>query len=147
MMTNSHIKNIIIQNLTDNRIFAIQAFIARLLERKVYGDGISRYRVKDKITNSDVTNLTDFINKIDTNSLHPDYFYYSGKMEGDRIHPMSVKLSNFLVTIDEHSQEDDIYFSLFGKGNKNILFLINYLSDGDIVLPMKIFEVRLINTN
>lgn len=145
MLTNTQIKNIIAQNLTDDRIFSIQAFITRLIERKVYGDGIERYRIKDKVTNTVVTSLDDFITKLDVNSIYPDYFYYSSKMEGDRVHPTVVNLSNFVVTFNEHSQEDDIYLTMFGKGDKNILLLINYLSDSDTVLPMKVFEIRLIN--
>ena len=74
MLTNSQVKDIITQNLNDDRIFSIQAFITRLLERKVYGDGIEQYRVKDKVTNTMVTSLSDFIDKLDANSLRPDYF-------------------------------------------------------------------------
>ena len=144
MLTNSQIKDIITQNLNDGRIFSIQAFITRLLERKVYGDGIEQYRVKDKVTNTMVTSLSDFIAKLDANSLRPDYYYYADKMEGDRVHPTAVNLSNFEVTLDEHAPEDSIYFSMFGKGSKNILILMNYLSDADSVLPMKIFEIRLL---
>ena len=146
MMTNSQVKDVIVQNLGDDRIFSIQAFIARLVERKVYGDGIERYRIKDKVTNTEVTSLDDFIAKLDINSLRPDYFYYADKMGGDRVHPTVINLSNFVVTLDEHSQEDNIYFTMFGKGDKNILLLMNYLSDADAVLPMKVFEIRLINT-
>ena len=144
MLTNTQFKDIIVQNLNEDRIFAIQAFITRLVERKVFGDGIERYRIKDKITGTMVTSLDDFITKLDADSLRPDYFYYSDKMGGDRIHPTAVNLSNFEVSLDEHSSEDAVYFSMFGKGNKNILILINYLSDADTSLPLKIFEIRLI---
>ena len=144
MLTNTQFKDIIVQNLNEDRIFAIQAFITRLVERKVFGDGIERYRIKDKITGTMVTSLDDFITKLDADSLRPDYFYYSDKMGGDRIHPTAVNLSNFEVHLDEHSFEDAVYFSMFGKGNKNILILINYLSDADTSLPLKIFEIRLI---
>lgn len=143
-MTNADVKDIISQNLTDPRIFSIQCFLARLIERKTHGDGILQYRIKDKVSNTYVSSLADFIAKLDTNSLVPDYFYYSEKMSGDRTHPTAVNLSNFVVTLDEHSQEDAIYFGMFGREDKNILLLLNYLSDGDSVLPLKIFEIRLI---
>lgn len=144
MLTNAQFKDVIAQNLTDDRIFSIQAFITRLIERKVYGDGIERYRIKDKVTNTLVTSLDDFIAKLDANSMRPDYYYYADKMEGDRVHPTAINLSNFEVHLDEHSPEDGIYFSMFGKGSKNILILVNYLSDADPVLPLKIFEIRLL---
>ena len=145
MLTSSDFKNIITANLNDDRIFSIQAFLARLIERKTYGNGIEQYRIRDRITNSWVTSLNDFIFKLDTNSIKADYFYYSDKMTGDRIHPIAVNLTNFDVYLNEYSGEDIIYFSMFGKGVKHILFLINYISDNDPVLPLKIFEIRLID--
>ena len=147
MMTNSEIKDIIGSNLVDKRIYSIQAFITRLIERKVHGDGIAQYRIKDTKTDTFVSSLDDFIAKLDANSLHPDYFYYSDKMEGDRTHPMAVNLANFEVQLNEHSDEDNIYTQMFGGkgGIKNILLLINYLSDGDLDLPLKIIEIRLLS--
>lgn len=146
MLTNSQVKDVIVANLGDDRIFSIQAFLTRLIERKVFGDGIEQYRVKDKVTNSWVTNLDDFIAKLDANSLKPDYFYYSEKMGGDRVHPTAVNLTNFEVYFNEHSDEDNIYTQMFGKSSmKNILLLINYLSDADTTLPLKVFEIKLIS--
>lgn len=144
MLTNADVKDIIAQNLTDVRIFAIQSFLTRLIERKKHGSGILQYRIKDKVTNQFVTSLDDFIAKLDINSLVPDYFYYSEKMGGDRTHPIAINLSNFTVVLDSHSPEDAIYFDMFGREDKNILLLLNYLSDGDTVLPLKIYEIRLI---
>ena len=145
MMTNSQVKDVIVANLGDDRIFSIQAFLTRLIERKVHGDGIAQYRIKDTKTDTFVSSLDDFIAKLDANSLHPDYFYYSDKMEGDRTHPMAVNLANFEVQLNEHSDEDNIYTQMFGKSPvKNILLLINYLSDADSVLPLKIFEIKLL---
>ncbi|NTW90601.1 MAG: hypothetical protein HGA35_01490 [Erysipelotrichaceae bacterium] len=144
MLTNADIKTIISDNLADIRIFSIQAFLTRLIKREKFGDGILQYRIKDKVTNSFVTDLNDFIAKLDTNSLVPDYFYYSDKMQGDRTHPFAVNISNFTVSLDANSDEDSVYFGMFGRDDKNILLLLNYLSDGDLVLPLKIYEIRLI---
>lgn len=144
MLTNADIKDIISQNLSDPRIFSIQAFLTRLVKRQTFGDGILQYRIKDKVTNTYVTDLADFITKIDPASLFPDYFYYSDKMQGDRVHPFAVNLSNFTVALDANSAEDSIYFEMFGREDKHILMLINYMNDGDTVLPLKLFEIRLI---
>lgn len=139
-------KDIIAQNLGDDRIFSIQSFITRLIERKVHGSGIDQYRVKDKVSGAWVTDLDDFIAKLDADSLKSDYFYYADKMEGDRVHPTAVNLSNFEVYLTEHSDEDNIYSQMFGKSPvKNILLLVNYLSDADPVLPMKVFEIKLLS--
>lgn len=144
MLSNVDMKDFVIKNLNDIRIFAIQAFITRLIERKKHGDGVKQYRIHDKITNTDVISLDDFIAKIDPVSIVADYFYYANGMSGDRTHPFAVNLSNFNITLDKNSEEDGIYFNMFGGDAKNILLLMNYLADGDIDLPLKIFDIRLI---
>lgn len=149
MLTKSDFKGMIAQNLADPRLYAIQSFLVRLIERRTFGDGIEQYRITDKKTNAPVTSLDDFIAKLDADSLFADYFYYSDKMQGDRTHPTAVNLSNFVVNLDEHSQEDSLYYGMFGRDtkhndDKNILILMNYLSDGDLDLPLKIYEIRLI---
>lgn len=145
MLTNAELKDIIEQNLGDLRIYAIQAFLTRLIERKTFSADIKQYRIKDKVTNTYVTDLADFIAKLDATSLVPDYFYYSDKMQGDRCHPIAINLSNLTVEFDKHSEEDALYFSMYGSGDKNILLLLNYLSDGDTILPLKCYEIRLID--
>lgn len=144
MLTNAEMRDIVVQNLYDIRIFSIQAFLTRLIKRKIHGNGIEEYRIYDKVTNTNVTSLNDFITKISAKSLHADYFYYSGSMSGDCIHPFAICLSNFTITIDRNSDEDSIYFNMFGSEIKNILLLLNYLSDGDTIIPLKIYEIRLI---
>ena len=144
MLTNAQMKDVVAQNLADIRIFAIQAFLTRLIARKTHGSGIAQYRIHDKVTDTDVTSLDDFIAKLDATSLVADYFYYSDGMTGDRTHPIAVNLSNFEVTLDKNSAEDSIYFSMFGGEAKNILLLLNYLSDDDTDLPLKAFEIRII---
>lgn len=144
MLTNIQLKDVVAQNLADLRIYAIQAFLTRLIARKTHGSGIEQYRIHDKVTNTAVTSLDDFITKLDPASLVADYFYYSDGMTGDRTHPTAVNLSNFEVKLDKNSPEDSVYFSMFGAEAKNILLLLNYLSDGDLDLPLKVFEIRLI---
>lgn len=146
MSTNSAtFKSIIEQNLSDPRIFAIQSFLSRLIERKKYDDDIPRYRIFDVVTESFVTSLDDFILKLNAQHIFANYYYYSAAMTGDRCHPISVALSNFVIKLDSNSDEDNIYTEMFGKPSDRIMFLLNYLSDSDTVLPLKIFEIKLIN--
>lgn len=144
MLSNTQIKDVIIQNLGDSRIFAIQAFLTRLIKRNKYDSNIKQYRIYDKVSNTYVVSLNDFISKIDAASLIADYFYYADGLTGDRTHPIAINLSNFTITLDKNSEEDSIYFNMFGSESKNILLLLNYLADGDTILPLKIFEIRLI---
>jgi len=144
MLTNTQMRDAIAVNLNDPRMFAIQAFLTRLIERKTHGDGISRYRIRDKNTNTDVVSLNDFITKISPTSLIADYFYYSDRMLGERTHPVAVNLTNFVVNTTKNSDEDSIYFNMFGGDGTDILLLLNYLSDNDVDLPLKIYEIRLI---
>lgn len=150
MLTPLDFKNIITNNLTDQRIFSIQAFITRLIDRKTFGGGVEQYRIYDKTTATYVTSLADFITKLDVNSIIPDYFYNADKMTGDRIHPIAINLTNFVIRLNINSDEDNYYHSVYGAGaldNKSILLLANYISDGDLVLPIKLYEIRLITVN
>lgn len=143
MLTNASIKTIIQNNLNDDRIFSIQSFITRLIERKTFGDGIEQYRIKNINTDTYITTLADFISNIDVTKLNAQYYYNSEKMGGDRVHPFMAYIGNYEVELNKHSEEDSIYFSMFG-GNNKIMFLLTYISDGDTVLPIKIIEIKLV---
>lgn len=142
MLTKAELKSIITNNFNDVRISSIVLFINELIEREKYGGGINQYRIFDTKTNSFITSLNQFITAIDENSLSMRYLYGSEKMTGDRMHPMVATIGNFVVQLNEYSEEDQEYFKTYGKATK-INFLLNYLADGDTVLPLKIFEVRL----
>ena len=144
MLTPADFKTIITSNLNDDRIFAIQAFLTRLIARTQFGDGINQHRLKDTVTGNYVTSLADFITKLDATNIKPDFYYYAGDMAGDRNHPIAVTLSNFEIELNEHSNEDNIYLAHYGKEARHIMLLINYLADGDTILPLKIYDVRLI---
>ena len=71
-------------------------------------------------------------------------YQHTDRMAGDRTNPTVVVLQNFVVELTPHSKEDSYYTGSYGSGEKKIMFLVNYISDGDEVLPLKIFSVRLI---
>jgi hypothetical protein len=45
MLTNAQLKAVLVANLTDDRIFAIQMFLTKLILRKVAPFGVSPYRI------------------------------------------------------------------------------------------------------
>lgn len=143
MLTKTNLKTIIVNNLNDIRITAIALFINRLISRNKYDGNIPQYRIKNIINNTYVTNLTDFSSNIDANSLIMDYYFNSDKITSDRIHPFTVILGNYIVELNPNSEEDSFYTSIYGNSSK-IILLMNYLADGDITLPLKIFEIKLI---
>ena len=145
MLTPAGLKAIVDANFADDRIFAIQSFIAKLIERKVYGGGINQYRIKNTNDDTYITNLTTFLANIDVTKLTGEYNYFNDKMGGDKNHPFTVTIHNYLVELNEFTDEDDIYRTLFGSNPKTIMFLINYLADADTILPLKIYEVKIIS--
>ena len=144
MITTADMKAILATNLDDRRILAIQLFLTDLIERETYGDGIERYRIKNTTTDTYITSLADFIAAIDASQMSMALWRHNDAMGGDRTHPTAVTLGNFVVEFSPYSQEDAYYTAQFGSENKHILFLVNYLSDGDDLLPLKIFTVRLV---
>lgn len=143
MITNSEIKSIIINNFNDIRISSIHFFIDFLIKRNNHGGNISQYRIKNILTDNYVTSLADFVSAINDRYIIADYYHGSEKMGGDRTHPFLVILTNFKVELNTNCEEDSKYITSFGKQANSIMFLINYIADGDSVLPLKIFEVKL----
>ena len=143
MLTNAIAKTTLIDNLNDIRISAITLFLERLIERKVHGGGINQYRIKNKLTDTYITSLADFILAIDETELTYDFNYSGDKAEADRLRSLIIIPNNFIIELDSHTDEDDLYFSRYGKSVNRIMFLLNYMNDGDTVLPLKVFDIRL----
>jgi len=143
MLTNESLRTIILDNFNDIRISAITLFIKRLMERKAYGDGLNRYRLSNTITNSYITSFSEFTDAIDANRLTYDYNFNGDKGESDRLSSITVVPENLIVNIDTKSGEDSIFTSRFGKYANRIMFLMNHMNDGDTVLPLKIYDIRL----
>lgn len=144
LITNTQLKSVLDANFADMRSTAILLFVRDLLERKQHGGGIAQYRVTNNLTNTKITTVDEFIAAIDTASLKMNYYRSAEKMGGDRIHPFTAVVDNLDVEINDFSDEDSVYSTSYGKGNKKVMFLINYLSDADGALPLKIFEIKLV---
>ena len=144
LITSAQLKDVLDQNFADIRSTSILLFVRDLLTRKQHGGGIEQYRLTNKKDNTKITTVDQFIAAIDTDSLSMSYYRFAEKMGGDRIHPFAVLVNNIDVEMDVNADEDANYISQYGKGNKKIMFLINYLSDADPALPLKIFEIKLV---
>lgn len=144
MLNSTQIKDIVLLNLEDIRMTAIAYFINNLISRKKHGGGINQYRLKNNNTGEYITSLAEFKAALDPSSLYIDYFFYNVKNGGETTHPLSVVINNIDVELDTNSEEDGIYNMYFSSKANRIMFLLNYLSDTDDILPLKIFEVRII---
>lgn len=157
MITHSKMKDVLVANFNDDRIGAIQLFVERLLVRKNHGGGVDQYRLFNTVSNSYITSMAQFINAIQTsiatNDLSMSYDYYTSLHTGDRTHPMVVSLQNVEVRVDKNGDETDRWLlQTYGNSSrkkdenvylKTLCFSINYLSDADDTLPLKIYEVKL----
>jgi len=143
MITKSQVRQIITTNLNDIRMSSIQLFIDQFISRKVHGDGIEQYRIKDTLTDTYITSLNEFISKLDENHISYGYSMNSSIQSGEIITPMYILLNQYLVTLDENSDEDDVYVSRFGF-SKTIALHATYMNDGDMSVPLKIYSVKLV---
>jgi len=142
MLTNAALVSLIQANLNDDRMLSIQMFFTRLIDRKVFGSGIKQYRIKNTVTNNYITNLNEFIAAINPLYVKPDYYYYASQTAiGDTIHPAIVILSNMVVELDGCSDDDDIYTTNVGYGNKTIGLLLSYMNESE---SLKITNIKLI---
>ena len=142
MLTNEALVSLIQTNLNDDRMLSIQMYFTRLISRNVFGSGVSQYRVKNTVTGNYVTSLVELIYSIDPAYVKPDYYYYASQATvGDVVHPAIVILTNFIVEFNIYSDDDDVYTSNFGHGNRRIGLILSYMNESE---PLKISNVKII---
>lgn len=142
MLTNAAIVTLLETNFNDDRLLSIQMYFTRLIERKVFGSGINQYRIKNTVTGTYITNLTEFIAAIDPLYIKPDYYYYATQTAiGDTIHPAIIVLTNLVVELSPYSDEDDIYTTNVGFEDKHIGLLLSYMNESE---PLKITDIKLL---
>ena len=137
-------QQILYKNFQDVRISAIQLYIQRLLRRNRVSAGVNEYRVKNIITGEYVTSMNEFETLMSTQDLTMSYHFNSDRMSGDSTHPVLVVLDTLQVELNPNSNEDEIFINTYGRLVNRIAFSLNYMSDSDLDLPVKIFEVKLV---
>lgn len=146
MITKAQMKQVISDNLEDIRIVSIQLFLEKLLVRTKFVTGTSQYRLTKKSDGTPITTIAEFEAAIDANSLIMRPMMNTEKMSGDRVRPFEVIIDNIVVTLDTTLYpEDEFWTRLFGNNSNRILFVVNYVSDADAVLPLKLLDMKLIN--
>lgn len=141
MLSNAQLVTLLATNLNDDRMLSIQAYLTRIIDRKVYGSGIPQYRVLNTVTGAYITSLDMFINAIHPDHISVDYYRRTTQTTvGDVIHPALVLLEQFVVEILEYSDEDDIYSSVVGVGTRGIAFILSYMNESE---PLKISDIKL----
>ena len=145
MITKARIKQLLQQNLRDERMTAAALFINTLIERKHHGSGIEQYRIKNKITDAWVTSLEEFITGIDETKIHMEYPYEGEKLQGDRVTGFLVTLDQYEVYWNVESKSDRPLSGFFDFGSqKHFQFYLIYLNDIDEALPLKISYTKLV---
>ena len=145
MITNARIKQLLELNLRDERMTASALFIHTLIERKVHGGGIERYRIKNKTTGQWVTSVEQFIAEIDETQIKLAYPFEGEKLQGDRVTGFLVDLSNFEVQWHYEAKSDRPFLTFFDVGTQRYFqFYLIYMNDGDEIIPLKISYTKLV---
>ena len=144
-MTKQELKDLLILNLESIKTYGAQVKVRDLIERGIDDPNISNFRVFDTTTDSHVTSLDDFKNKIDADMIMED-FHRTGNSNYGVFNGCSftVTLGNFVVDINEHTSKDQWYAMTYGVGFRRIQFTLNYLNDADDIQPLKVQEVKLV---
>lgn len=143
MLTDANIISNLKTILNRDRSIAVQKFIEKLLVRSVTSSLYGTYRVKDTNTNSDITNITDFINNITDCTIS---YNFNAKVvtEGNIQHSFLIKVDNYEVNLTDRSDEDLFFYRTYGTGNtKKIVFIcvsdmVNNLPEGFTVIDVKL---------
>lgn len=146
-MTPANIVTVLQSNLADNRMYGVQLFIENLLKRNKYGDGIEQYRITNLTTAAKITTIAEFSAAIEAASVKPVFPYTNEGMSSDRVVGFDVYLENIEVEFNSNSTEDSFFSQFFDFDKKKkfkFLMHVGYMNDGDEVVPLKVYYVRLI---
>ena len=153
MTIKSDILKAIKDNLADLRMVASQIYLSELIERKAHPTGIDQYRISNtnatlpatEGTKSYITSLDMFISELTEDDLEIEFMHSGYKPNDNKPAPIAVSVKNFEVELHHNSEEDLKYIQVWGGSTpiKNIGFVLAYVCDNDIVLPLKIVNINL----
>lgn len=144
MLTEAEVKTILLDNLAHMKAQAINLFIKKLLKRDTLNSSIDIHRVKNTVTNTNITTMDEFYAAIDENHLVQNYNFNQSIDPDCFIHGFVVILKNIVVTLDKNSPDDIGWISKYGPDVTNLCFSLRYLNDGDEVIPLRITDVWLV---
>lgn len=145
-MTPANLVSAIQANLTDNRMYGVQLFIEKLLKRTTYSPDIVQYRITNLTTNTKITTLAEFSAAITQAGVKASFPYNGEGMQPDRVVGFEVNLTNIEVEFHPLSKDDAFFSQMYDFSKKTkfqFTFHMGYMSDGDEVLPLKIYFPRL----
>jgi hypothetical protein len=144
MLTNTQLKQLIIDNLNSAYSFPLAFLLNQFITRTpaITTDSNLNYRVKavSGSTTTNITNINDFINALDENqfTLSISTSQYNDNMIGIRI-----LLNNIYCYLSEDLPSDSSLTNTFGVGKFNIAVHLVYMRDTDSNLPLKISNITL----
>jgi len=116
--------------LNKDKSYAHQLFLEELIERKKYGLNTSPYRIKNLDNGNYISSLTEFISNI--SKISTSFNFSSPNKASDGVsQSFTVVIENYLVELINTEEEDQVFTTLFGNGNKKISFILTYLPDSD----------------
>lgn len=149
MQTKAQIANNIKNNLADERVHGICLFIDAFIKRNKPEIGLPVYRITNKVTNTPIKSVAEFIAAISPDHLTQSYPFQGERNTSDRITGYSVVLTNMVVEFNINSKEDLLFsdqHNCFANYDRfyNFSFHMAYLNDADDVMPVKISSTRLV---
>ena len=150
MQTKAQVVAALKANLADPRCMAICLFIEEMLERKNAKASIPRWRVKNKLTNTDITSVGDVIAAIIADHVTLKYPFGTIVHQTDRVTGYNVRATNIEVTFMERAEDDFINGEFLGGNSAvgsvfNFQFHMAYLNDADSDMPVKVVSIRLVS--
>ena len=124
--------------------YPIYLFLSELIERSKYTQLGGLYRVINTITNTAVVSVEDFLNSLSPSSVVARFNFNEG-YDSSRPHSLYVTVSNLIVKLDSTNSEDQIWLEKYGSSAKYVRFYMNYLTDLDPNIPLKVCDIKLVS--
>jgi len=124
--------------------YPIYLFLNELIKRNSYTQSSTLYRITNNVTNNPVVSVEDFLDSLSSTSAIAR-FNFNASFDASIPRSLHVTASNLIVKLDSTNSDDQIWLEKYGSKATYVRFYMNYLTDLDSAIPLKVCDIRLVS--
>lgn len=131
--------------LQDIRCAAARLCIEDVLKRRKFSASIPEYRVYVRGTQTPITSFDQFLTHITETNITMTYdLGFVGNNYEDKCKPVTILINNLEARFMTGIDEDNYFTTRYGVGASIFTITLNYVSDNDTLVPLKVIESSII---
>ncbi len=124
--------------------YPIYLFLNELIKRNNYTQASGLYRVMNSTTNNAIASVEEFLDALSPTSVVAR-FNFNASFDASIPRSLHVTASNLIVKLDSTNSDDQIWLEKYGSKATYVRFYMNYLTDLDSAIPLKVCDIRLVS--